>query len=232
MRYKDLSGQKFGRITVLSYAYTSIWQQAMFMCLCDCGTTKIIRGSQLSSGNTRSCGCLHKEISQNVMKKVNASGFRCVTSSTRHGGHGSKLNMAWQRMRSRCHSVNADHYKHYGGRGIGICKEWDDYATFREWAISTGYDGTREIDRIDNDGDYCPENCRWATRTEQMRNRRNTVKISHEGVTKPLADWCDDYGIKYKLAHARYKKGYTFERIFLLQDLTTAQLSGNVGAVE
>lgn len=118
-------------------------------------------------------------------------------------------------MRTRCHCKGFDHYDRYGGRGIKICEEWDKcFPAFRDWALSHGYEDGLELDRIDNDGDYCPENCRWATRIEQMRNRSNTVMYEINGEVKPFVEWCNIYGINYKLAHARYKRGWSTEEIF------------------
>ena len=118
-------------------------------------------------------------------------------------------------MKTRCYNPNHEHYAYYGGRGISVCEEWkSDFAAFRGWALENGYKDGLTIDRIDVNGDYEPSNCKWATQSEQVRNRRTTVFIEHNGVRKPLIEWCEIYGANYKLAHARHKRGVPFEAIF------------------
>ena len=118
-------------------------------------------------------------------------------------------------MKKRCYSKSYEHYNQYGGRGIEVCGEWkNNFAAFSEWAFANGYLEGLEIDRINNDSNYEPNNCRWATRTEQIRNRSNSIDITYNGQTLPLIEWCKAYGVGYKLAHARYKKGWNFDKIF------------------
>jgi len=159
----DLAGQKFGRWTVISRATSNRCGASMWLCRCDCGTEKTIRHSSLTSGNSRSCGCLHREITSRTHKT--------------HGHYGERLYGVWNEMKQRCGNPNNHKYKDYGGRGIKVCDAWQDYATFRAWAMSHGYDvnaryGDCTIDRIDVDGDYCPGNCRFADAKMQAKNRR------------------------------------------------------------
>ncbi len=133
----------------------------------------------------------------------------------KHGCRYTRLYRIWTQIKTRCNNTNYEHFNRYGGRGIKICNEWaNDFLRFKEWSITHGYNDNLEIDRIDNDGNYEPSNCRWQTRTKQVRNRSNTIYLEHKGVKKTLKEWCEIYGIKYKLAHQRYKKHWEFERIF------------------
>ena len=115
-------------------------------------------------------------------------------------------------MRTRCNNPNFKEYDRYGGRGIKVCQEWDDYFAFREWALQHGYADTLTIDRIDNDGDYYPTNCRWITIAEQQQNRCTCHMITFDGQTKNLTEWAKEYGIARKTIRARLNKGWPVER--------------------
>lgn len=188
-------GERFGRLTLLSSGTVDGKQRCV--CRCDCGNIVELSYCHVITGHTRSCGCLKKEIV--------ASG-----TNTRHGECYSRLNETWRRMRTRCRNQKE---KDYGGRGISVCPEWEDYKTFAKWAMENGYSDDLSIDRIDVNGNYCPENCRWVNQTRQNRNKRKTVYLTHNGETKPLADWCDEYHIKYATAAKRMRAGYPSEAI-------------------
>lgn len=113
----------------------------------------------------------------------------------------------WNGMRKRCRNENCVRYKDYGGRGIDFCKEWENFDNFVEWAKVNGYESTLTLDRIDNDGDYTPENCRWATVKAQNRNKRTCVMVEYKGETKSLVDWCEELGLPYYTIQKRIKKG-------------------------
>lgn len=199
-RKVDYTGMKFGKWTVIGPAPNHItkggYPVSMWNCVCDCGTKRAVRGNDLRLGKSLSCGC-------NLIENP---------TSKRHGEAGTHLYMVYHGMRARCYNPNSDDYKHYGGRGIRICGEWQDYERFREWAISSGYRQGLTIERNDVNGDYCPWNCRWVTQKEQTRNRRTTVYLTAFGETKKLIEWAEEKGISPDAIRNRIKRGWSVER--------------------
>ena len=162
MKLIDLTGQRFGRLTVIERA-GSIHGHVAWLCRCDCGNTLTVPSDKLRSRNTQSCGCLQSDIMKEINPQIHTS----------HGGKGTRLYYIWDSMKARCYNPQRRDFKNYGGRGITVCTEWlNDFAAFRDWALSHGYADNLTIDRIDNDGDYTPENCRWVTITEQNQHKR------------------------------------------------------------
>ena len=130
-------------------------------------------------------------------------------SNFKHGQKGTRLYTIWRGMKARCDNPNEAAYSNYGGRGIHVCDEWrDDFLSFSNWAKNNGYQEHLTIDRIDVNGNYCPDNCRWATRKQQENNKRNNVYITIGDKTQSLAEWCEETGINYQTAHTRIRQGW------------------------
>lgn len=198
--YKDLTGQRFGRLTVLEFVpndkSNSYWK-----CKCDCGNETLVAGEKLTRNHTQSCGCLQKEITSQMFRK--------------HGYSENRLHKTWRGMKDRCYNINDKSYKYYGGRGITVCDKWkDDFYAFRDWAMTHGYDVTLTIDRIDVDGNYEPKNCRWADTKTQARNMRNNIMVIYQGKKRCLAEAAELAQIPYKTLLARYYRGDRGEKLF------------------
>lgn len=196
-RLIDLTGKKFNRLTVVERAENAEGGIAVWKCKCDCGNTTFVRGGNLKSGAVKSCGCLRHEAQNKT-----------------HDMSKTRLYREWASIKSRCVYKSSKTFKSYGGRGITICDEWmNSFEVFRDWALSHGYADNLTIERVDNDGNYCPENCKWIPKKEQARNRRSCYSITYNGKTQNLVDWCNELNLDYKMIHNRiHKLSWNFER--------------------
>lgn len=181
-----LSGKRFGNILVFNKATSKSWY-----CKCDCGTLKIIYGSDLTSGKTKSCGCFRK--------KVNSS--RAV-----HGMSNTAEYEIWCSMKKRCENKNSAMFRHYGGRGINVCERWKKFEEF--FSDMGPRPCGKSLDRINNNGNYEPSNCRWATATEQCENQRTNRLIYHNGKTCTVSQWSRETGINHSVIRNRLYRGW------------------------
>lgn len=179
---ENLCNMKFERLHVVEFSHRQ-FTHSYWSCICDCGNTTIVRGTLLKNGNTRSCGCLQREL-----KSINHT-----THGHYRNGKMSRTYTSWSGMLSRCHNVKDPSYNRYGGRGIKVCERWNKFENFLEDMGERPED--MSLDRIDNNGDYCPENCKWSTRKEQMNNKRSNKQITYKGVTKNITQWAEFIGI-------------------------------------
>ena len=182
----DLTGQVFGLLTVKRWTGTSIRSNYAWECVCECGKTHIVASGKLRAGEAKSCGCRKGKYT--------------------HGLCGTRIYTIWQNMMARCYSSYATQYADYGGRGIAVCDRWHDAALFYE---DMGEPPTKHsIDRRDNNGDYTPENCYWATKREQQQNRRVNRLITAFGQTKTLSAWAEESGLHFMTLSRRLKAGW------------------------
>lgn len=250
---KDLKGQRFGLLTVIKRIGRKSGY-VTWLCKCDCGKEKIVDSHSLTSGNTKSCGCLSgmKDITGVRFGKLvaikpieNKNGFywlcQCDCGNTRnvyitklqngsvfscgceqrennrnlqHGESGARIYKEYYGMMTRC-SPNCKQRKNYYDRGITVCEEWiNNFQAFYNWSMENGYRDDLTLDRIDNDGNYEPSNCRWATKKTQANNRRNNVFIEYMGEVKTMAQWCEFLGVDYGLVRNRHSRGIKPPQLF------------------
>lgn len=191
----SLIGKKFNMLTIISHKKKGKYNVNYFVCKCDCGNTTEIRVSHIFHDNQKSCGCISRKYENSVV--------------------GDAIYDTWNRMMHRCYDINHHKYPRYGARGVIICNEWkNNYDNFYNWAINNGFELGLSIDRINNDGNYEPSNCRWATRKQQMNNTSRNRYITYNNETHTLAEWCDILGIKYGTASSRLHRGKTIEQAF------------------
>ncbi len=196
----DLCGKKYGRLTAIARKGINVSGNAIWLCECDCGSNVFVSSNNLRSGHTKSCGCLRKEL----MTKHGHNRRNKQTSTYR----------SWASMIQRCTNPNSARYSRYGARNITICKQWMEFANFLKDMGESPTD-RHQIDRVDNDGNYCKENCRWATRTEQQRNTRRSHVISYGGKTQCLAAWAEELCIVYATLWGRIcVYGWSIEKAF------------------
>lgn len=204
----DIQGQKFGRLTVIEKAGPSDNHGILWRCKCDCGNICEVRSNYLRNGQTRSCGCLRSEAST-------AKAIRMGELNVKHGqcrrGQKNPLFNVWHTMRARCKYPNHISYHNYGARGITVCDEWQEFESFYEWAMANGYKKGLEIDRIDCEGNYEPSNCRFTTRLENSRNKRNTTYLTAHGERRPLVEWAEFLNVNMRTIRSRLNRGWSEE---------------------
>lgn len=202
----DVTGKRFGRLVAIKKVGKANSHGCLWLCICDCGKTKEVRINYLRDGGTTSCGCYRTEQNKKKMKKV-------AEGNIVHGLSKTPLYRQWNAMKQRCKNPNTRMYMTYGGRGITYCDEWERFDPFMNWALSNGYKEGLALDRIDGDGHYYPENCRWITQADNNRNKKNLLKLTYNGETKLLIDWARETGQKYRTLRYRYQHGWLAHEI-------------------
>lgn len=201
MKFIDLTGQKFGRLTVIKQS-ESIQDggrpRICWLCRCECGNEVIVRANKLKTKHTRSCGCLHKEITSKI-------------HITKHQETKTRLYGIWSGMKQRCKNKKSKQYENYGKRGITVCEEWEKYENFRDWAKNSGYKESLTLDRINVNLGYSPENCRWADWKTQERNKRTNRLLSLNGETHCVKEWEEILNLPRNTIYRRLKKGLSIE---------------------
>ena len=208
-KFNDLTNKKFGRLTAINNVYSKNGNM-QWLCKCDCGNIIIVDNQSLKRGITKSCGCLAKEIA--------------TITHTKHNMSKTRLNSVWDSMKQRCNNPNNSQYRNYGARGIKVCEKWNDkqngFINFYNWAMANGYDENAKfqqctLDRIDNNGNYEPNNCRWITIKEQSNNRRTNHYITYNNKTHTIAEWSEILNInRYTLYDRINKYNMSIEKAF------------------
>lgn len=194
----DITGQKFGRLTILShYNFTDEkgYRRSYWICKCDCGNEYHTQSNPLRTGRIKSCGCFNRD--------------RITTHGQTKNKQISRAWQSWRTMKSRCYRITDCSYKNYGGRGISVCNRWKE--SFENFFADMGEcPENHSLDRINVDGDYEPENCRWADSITQANNTRFNTKITHNGITKTITEWSREFGVSWTTIRNRWRKGTLF----------------------
>lgn len=189
----DLTGGVFGRWTVLSRSHANVRGEVLWACRCECGVERSVKAGSLRSGRSTSCGCRRKD------------------STSTHGMTKTPTWKSWNSMKQRCMNPNAPDYRSYGGRGVTLCPEWA--SSFEAFLRDMGERPKgHSIDRIDVNGGYSPENCRWATASQQQRNKTGTTVVELNGQNKPIAEWAEALGVRASVIQWRLDNGWSAEQ--------------------
>lgn len=194
----DLTGQKFGRLTVVERADNTKQGQTQWKCECECGKQTTVSAYCLRSGHTKSCGCWKRY------------------ATKKHGQSRERIYAIWYGIKERCYNKKCPNYKKYGNKGITMCDEWvESFKSFYDWSMMNGYAKNLSLDRINNDKGYSPDNCRWVTVKEQNNNKSNNCYITYNGKTQTLKQWAEELNINYPKLRYRIKYyHWTIERAF------------------
>ncbi len=204
-KFKDITGSKFGRLFVVKRA-ENIGRDIAWQVRCDCGKEMVLPGINFKYGNTSSCGCLRREATISRFTKHGCAGNREAVGRTREY-------RIWLQMKDRCRNKKSRAWPHYGGRGIRVCGRWSK--SFSDFLADMGLAPSPQhsIDRFpNNDGNYQPTNCRWATSSEQAFNRRSPCPTVFKGVSKPLTHWAREHGLSCNVVRCRLRMGWTLEK--------------------
>lgn len=196
-KFVNLTGKKFGRLTVVKRAEKGLFKTVRWLCKCDCGNETYVDSYSLTHGETTSCGCFHRE---------------CVAKQcTTHGKANTRLYSTWCNMKQRCYNPKNTEFDSYGGRGIIMCQEWQEFLPFYNWAMGNGYQDNLTIDRINNNGNYEPSNCRWINYKTQANNTRRNHLITYKNETKTMTEWAEIKNISYTFLRRRLNLGWSAE---------------------
>ena len=199
----DITGNKYGRLTAVKpTAKRTASHGVKWECICECGKIVFASTNALNKGNTRSCGCLRNELTAERNRK----------RQTTHGMSKSRLYRIWANMLQRCKNPKTDRYQSYGGKGVRVCSVWHEFAEFYDWAMQNGYEEALSIDRLDVNGNYEPNNCRWVNAKTQMSNKSNNRILSVCGITKTMSEWAECTGINVSTIAMRLRNGWSEER--------------------
>lgn len=188
-------GYRQNKLTVTGIVFKN--KRYLWECQCDCGNTAIVYPQQMITGRQKACRC-GKSVTFHEMHY-------------KHGGAGTRLYEIWCSMKKRCNNPHAKNYARYGGRGITVCSEWEQFEPFRDWALSVGYAEALTLERKDVNGNYCPENCTWIPQKRQARNRTSNKNIQINGETHTLVEWCEIRKLNYSTVYSRIRRGATPE---------------------
>lgn len=201
----DLTGQKFGRLVAEEWVPAHDGVCGKWRCKCDCGNISFVLTNSLRCGNTISCGC--GRIDSIRKKKLESRSFQGAYTKS----HRPRLYWVWLNMVRRCENPKSPDYYRYGGRGIEVCEKWHGLGAFLDWAYSNGWEEGLTLDRIDNEGPYCPDNCRWTDRSTQCNNMRNNVRYAYDGKLLTIPQWAKIVGVPKSTLYCRIYGGWSIE---------------------
>lgn len=201
----ELSGRRFGKLLVENEHGRDLHGAVMWLCVCDCGSSSVVRGTGLIAGRTRSCGCGMSEAARRPKT---------------HGASKTALYRRWRAMLDRVQNPNHGEFGNYGGRGIQVCDRWHSFIAFRADMGNT-FQEELTLERVDVNGNYEPANCRWATSREQNINRRNNHKVTFQGQTMTVQEWGEKLGIKPNTIVTRLRRGWPIERALRIANEAT-----------